>query len=63
MGKILWSVDFEEIHCENGIRYETGGWAVGETGKPVRQKLLADGRAVPGEDPGAGYERYPGIIL
>lgn len=47
MGKILWSVDFEEIHCENGIRYETGGWAVGETGKPVRQKLLADGKEIP----------------
>lgn len=42
MGKLLWSVDFEEIHCDNGIQYEAGGWAVGEKGEPVTLKLLAD---------------------
>ena len=46
MGKILWSVDFEEIHCENTIRYEAGGWAVGETGKPVTLTLTADGEEI-----------------
>ncbi|MGI6010589.1 MAG: glycosyltransferase family 2 protein [Ruminococcus sp.] len=42
MSKILWSVDFEEIHCEDGIQYEAGGWAVGEKGEPVVFRLLAD---------------------
>ncbi|MGI6007341.1 MAG: glycosyltransferase family 2 protein [Ruminococcus sp.] len=43
MGKILWSVDFEEIHCEEGIQYEAGGWATGSGGEKVTLKLLADG--------------------
>lgn len=43
MEKMYWSVDFEEIHCENTIQYETGGWAVGPKGDHVKPELLADG--------------------
>ena len=43
MGKMYWSVDFEEIHCEDTIQYEVGGWAVGPEGTAVKPELLADG--------------------
>ncbi len=45
MGKLLWSVDFEEIHFEEtaeNIRYEAGGWAIGDDGSEATIRLVAD---------------------
>ncbi len=45
MEKLLWSVDFEEIHFEGtaeNIRYEAGGWALGAGDRDVSIRLVAD---------------------
>ena len=47
MEKLYWSVDFEEIHCEDGIQYVIGGWASGPDGRMVSHEFLADGKAYP----------------
>ena len=45
MEKLYWSVDFEEIHCEDGIQYVIGGWAASPDGGKVSCEFLADGLA------------------
>ncbi len=47
MEKLYWSVDFEEIHCEDGIQYVIGGWAASPDGGKVSCEFLADGQAYP----------------
>ena len=44
MEKLYWSIDFDEIICENQIEYFIEGWAAACDGEDISIGLLADGR-------------------